>query len=531
MSDPVTPARASPALPHETPSESRNRSLRYEYKSPQVRTESNRQADPPVSDPEPDAFANKHPRSSPASGRGKLKKLRDKLHSKVAEQRFAKVTPSKLYARSMLTFDLHPGTIADGEIPGESELFVKFVTDRKKSTGRGSLKELINKRIAFQVGAKAIALREAEKSKPATEQVSVDLPEPPVEPQVPAVEKVKPKKSKKKVFESRRETEMIEIPLAQDSRRTSDLLEVPLGQADVVSKENEIPTVSQTQVLMSQTQVYHHEDIDDPRIKTPKVAVESTPLPFLPTPQLDEREPDLAVPSFRLETVVEETDEETPKRERVPKFRNNFVDDEAEESEDCDNDSEGSGSDGFLSDLIASSPDESSQDGSRLARLHAEWMREQEDKFDPFAIKGRKESSEDVSDVKQRRKKALLAAAATKVPSKPVRQPLKPKKPKQTVPEPLQPAPKPNVPLGKPRVKKYPHRRSSVSSIGSELEFRVGSDVLNRNKRSSFAFIKAPEKDKLDRILTSANLKDEAAAKASAGAVKLMGKKRFAFGD
>jgi hypothetical protein len=420
----------------------------------------------------------------------------------------------------MLTFDLHAGITGDGEVPGETELFVKFVTNRKKSTGRGSLKELINKRIAFQVGAKAIALREAEKSKPVTEEVSAESPEPPI----PG--KVKSKKLKKKVIKSRRETDMIEIPLAQDSRRTSDRLEVPLGQ-----DENEVPTVSQTQALMSQTQVYHHEDIDDPRIKTPKVAVESTPLPFLPTPQPEEREPDLAVPSFRLDTVVEETDEETPKRERFPKFRNNFVDDEAEESEDCDNDSDESGSDGFLSDLIASSPEESSQDGSRLARLHAAWMREQEDQFDPFAIKGRKETSEDVSDVKLRRKKALLAAAATKVPTKPTRQPLKPKKSKHVLSEPPQPAPKSNVPVSKPRVKKYPHRRSSVSSIGSELEFRVGSDLLNQNKGSSFAFIKAPEKDKLDRILTCANLKDEAAAKASAGAVKLMGKKRFAFGD
>jgi hypothetical protein len=60
----------------------------------------------------------------------------------------------------MLTFDLHGGRLNDGEVVGETELFVKFVKNRRVSTGRGSLKELINKRIAYQVGAQVLAGRQ-----------------------------------------------------------------------------------------------------------------------------------------------------------------------------------------------------------------------------------------------------------------------------------------------------------------------------------------------------------------------------------
>ena len=90
--------------------------------------------------------------------------------------------------------------------------------------------------------------------------------------------------------------------------------------------------------------------------------------------------------------------------------------------------------------------------------------------------------------------------------------------------------------LTREAVKKYPHRKSSVSSACSELDIRIGGNILNRNDRSSvtggpFAFIKPPPRDKLEKAIASVSVREEATAKAMAGASKLMGSKRFAFGQ
>ena len=84
------------------------------------------------------------------------------------------------------------------------------------------------------------------------------------------------------------------------------------------------------------------------------------------------------------------------------------------------------------------------------------------------------------------------------------------------------------------RPKKYPHRRSSVSSACSEIQVRVGRQVLNGKQRPSvagpFPFIAAPPGEGLAKVAAKVNSHEEATSRAMAGASKLMGKKRFAFG-
>ena len=477
-----------------------------------------------------------------------LKRLKDQLALKLESQRLQKVSPSKLYAKSMLTFDLHKGPLADDEVPGDSELFVNFVTNRRRSSGRGSLKEMINKRIAYQTGAKVIALRQAETKENAEK---VNRKQPVTEPSVST--------STAPVHESR-ETKKHKVKkqraAPESARLSSEPLEVPLAQDDFPDSRNDDPVLSQTQVLhqedytLSQTQLYAPSQ---PRVSVTPTQVfrgdalprtASPSLPFLPTPQVArDAEPDTdtspEIIRRSLETVFEEEEEES----QVPvrrKGRNRFIEDEADESDDCEGSDDEDEEDGFLSDLIASSSEDEpgTQDEARMARLHAQWMREQEDSFDPFAVKGRKGIAEDNEHeaVKARRIRQAKAVKQleekVKLPKKPIRVP------KKTKPEPLVQAPvksSSTVNGQPPRAKKYPNRRSSVSSIGSELDLHVGRNMLNRARRSSlgasgtFSFIAVP--DKLGQIVAAAARKDEESAKAAAGSSRLMGKKRFAFGD
>jgi hypothetical protein len=463
-----------------------------------------------------------------------LKRLKDQLALKLDSQRLQKVTPSKLYAKSMLTFDLHKGPLADDEVPGDSELFVNFVTNRRRSSGRGSLKEMINKRIAHQTGARALALRKAE-AKENSEKLNQERVD----------SQIKVDESSASVHDTRERkrhkvTKQRAVP--ESARLSSESLEVPLGQEESTEARNENPILSQTQVLhredpaLSQTQPYVPTDAHVSATPTQVFRGDALPrtaspsLPFLATPQVDgdaESESSPEIPRRRLETVFEE----------VPRGRNRFIEDEADESDDCDGSDDEEGEDGFLSDLIASSSEDEmgTQDEARMARLHAQWMREQEDSFDPFSIKGRKALPEDVGfeDIKARR--ARYAKAAKQLEDKP-KLPKKPNRlPKKT--KPVVDVVKPVEIKGRvqPRPKKNPNRRSSVSSIGSDLDLHVGRNMLNRARRSSlgvkgtFSFISVP--DKLEKTMAEAARKDEASAKAAAGSSKLMGKKRFAFGD
>jgi hypothetical protein len=449
----------------------------------------------------------KHARSTPQSGRGKLKKLREQVRSKVSAQRIARASPSHIVSKSMLTFDLHGGRIGNDEIPGESELFVNFVKDRRASNGRGSLKELINKRIALQVGAQALAVREAEKNVANTKQLQK-----PVTTENSSMQSAGGKSSIPK-----KKSERVNKPV-HVSRRGSEFLEVPLAQ-----EELEEPMMSQTQVFersqpLTQTQIYRPEE--------PENEGEESQLPFLSTPLvMDWGRP--RSDCDHLEPVTEE-DEEEPVQPKRAAGRNRFVDDEAEESGEGSEDLTDDGEDTDLSDLIASSPEESQSQGGH-ARLHAKWLEEQENSFDPFAIKNR-------SDGESMKAKRRLRRALFPINELPI--PIKTKKPAKTAGKPAKkeeevvpPVPKPREPV---RVKRYPHRKSSVSSACSELDIHVGGQTLNNRPRPSsgtFSFIQAPPKDKLEKATSSLLSREEATAKAMAGATKLMGNKRFAFGQ
>ena len=89
-----------------------------------------------------------------------MKKLRDEVAAKIAARKFYTGSPSKVLANSMLSFDLCTGSrLLEDDVNGEDELFVKFVTNRRKSSGRGTLQHLINKRIALQTSSKQIEQR------------------------------------------------------------------------------------------------------------------------------------------------------------------------------------------------------------------------------------------------------------------------------------------------------------------------------------------------------------------------------------
>jgi hypothetical protein len=430
----------------------------------------------------------------------------------MAAQRIARASPSHIVARSMLTFDLHGGKIDSEEIPGESELFVKFVKDRRTSNGRGSLKELINKRIALQVGAQALANREADKNAKAQKATDKE----PEAPQEVKPKPVKPKSHKKK------KPEKVSKPVIT-SRRDSEFLEVPLGQDDL-----DDPLVSQTQVLersqevMSQTQVYR------PESPTP---VEETRLLFLATPQVDIglwSETLQRTEGEHLEPVMEEEENEGEEpSQRKPVRRNRFIDDEAEESGDGSEEFSDDGSGTDLSDLIASSPEQSQSQGDH-ARLHAEWLHQREEAYDPFAVKNRHQEEVGELKAKRRLRRALFPINELPIPAKP-------KKPTKKIEKQVKPVETiPSVPRAREpiRVKKYPHRKSSVSSACSELDVRVGGQPLNNRPSSgTFSFIQAPAMEKLEKASASITVREEATAKAMTGATRLMGNKRFVFGQ
>ena len=470
----------------------------------------------------------KHSRSTPTSGRGKLKKIRDGLRDKLAAQRLATASPSKIFAKSMLSFDLHAGPLHEDEVPGENELFVQFVTDRRRSSGRGTLRELINKRIALQTGAQALAQRQA-RAAPAPG--AADPPKP-----------TEPEKGKSKVRPDTKVNKKKAQPPSDEvtSRRVSDL-EIPLAQ-DSISE----PPVSQTQVLnpewaMSQTQVLNPPDANGASFESPKAA--SQEIPFMSTPLVPPVRS--AVESDRLETVVEEDESEEgtvyqdsepegprERKERSRRVRNLFVDDEADESEDClSGDEDEDEEDSDLSDLIASEP-ETQDDGCAHVALHQRWLMEQENQFQVG-------KSRDEGEVGNRRRRARPVVNPIAVLQQPVKaKPANRKPVSRAVEKALEQAPAnttfqvPKAQKGPPRPKKFPHRKSSVSSACSELDIRINNQILNKPRRRSglFNFIAPPDAGLLQRAQDRAATKEAQEAKASAGS-RLLGSSRFAFGN
>ena len=455
----------------------------------------------------------KHGRSTPLSGRGKLKKIREDLLEKLAAQRLITASPSRIFSKSMLSFDLHAGPLLDDEVPGENELFVKFLTDRRRSTGRGTLRELINKRIALQTGAQALAQRQA-KIGPPPQQV-------PSEPALDPSRKPKRDTRPKPDAPIRKKKNELKAESLNTSRRVSDL-EIPLAQDEYVTSQ---PAVSQTQIfnpdLLSQTQVLSRDQVGSPRARTPHSAREN--IPFMSTPLVAPTQED--VERYPLETV----EEEEPRSESPPKprrERNRFIDDEADESEDCLSGDEEDDDDSDLSDLIASSP-ESDNDASDHIALHQKWLMEQENQI-PSAPR-------DESTKPRRRPRPVADPSRvllnSKLAGKPKPIKVQLKKPvNPTVPEAAQPVAASKI-KGPPRARKFPHRKSSVSSACSELDVRVGRQLLNHSRRSGlFDFIAPPDAAALRKIQNNSIVREEEAAKSAAGS-RLMGTRRFAFGD
>lgn len=475
----------------------------------------NRLKSPQVLFQGPEKERAKHPRSTPSSGRGKLKRLKERISSKIAGQRFTKASPSHLVSRSMLSFDLHAGPLHEDEIPGDSELFVKFVKDRRGSTGRGSLKELINKRIALQVGAKALAVRQVA-ANPAPAEPSEKPKEKPAKPIRLKADKAR--SGSPKAQNAIQPNPYEQVKEGEVSRRASELLEVPLAQDDFPPES----TCSQTQVFerpeLSQTQVLQ---------RTPLRPDSEPDLPFLPTPQVDVLEPVEEESESDCSSEVENAIKAKPKMKKV---FNPFLDDEAEGSEDGSHGgSSDSESDSDLTDLIASSPEEEGSPTSH-ARLHAKWLREEEERlFD--------ENRPPANDGEQKRRNRMKLRMPLPVFQPQIKKHV-PKKKSEKIVEAANTVVEEKKEIKKPppiaRPKKFPHRRSSVSSACSELEVRVGTQILNQKERPSvtgpFAFIEKPDEDRLAKAAAKITAHEEATSKAMAGASKLMGKKRFAFG-
>jgi len=414
---------------------------------------------------------------------GKLKKIKEDVALKIADRRLLKASPSRLCAQSMLSFDLERYG-SDEVLGGDDELFVKFVTDRRRSSGRGTLRTLINKRINLQVGATALAQRRAEKVSVKAEVETVTLPR--IE-ELP--EKPKRKKKKKK--------EVIPAPSSRES-----ILEIPLGQEDSGSEQS---TISQTQVFGRDEEIFISQTQVLSRSEPP------TPLAFMPTPRVE-----------RLETVEEE-----PERRVRKVFRNPFVDDEAEQSEDggeIGSSDESSGSDADLSDLIASSGSEIADDDPFAhAKLHREWLEDQENRE---LVEGGKESKE-VGASERARRRALALAKLETSKKECVKKKEKLKGEKSERKKIIEIAPT-RVPVGKisHRPRKFNNRKSSVSSSCTDLDIRVISALP---KSGGFSFLLAPAENVLASVSEKMTAKMDAESRNATGS-RLMGSKRFVFG-
>jgi len=441
----------------------------------------------------------KHLRSTPASGRGLSKKLRGNVTEQVSRLHSKKASPSRIFAQSMLTFDLHPGAqLGEDQLPpGESDLFVKFVTNRRKSDGRGSLRELINKRIALQSSGQILAQRRELNQKPA-----------------PPVEKPELKTVQKKTQKSDRS-----ITSTSRVQRVSDMLEIPLGQDEDPSSSESPRTDMVDNVCLSQTQVWrgmeavpsHTPDLIPPQYTSPH-EVSEEPCESSQDKVAQESS------SESSERSAEWPSTGSPRGRHRPQ-RNRFIDDEAsQESDASQDDEEGSSDDADLSDLIASSSED--DDPSSHARLHMQWQQQVEDKYDPFK-KGR-DDIRPANDKENRRKNRLLATAAVTTGRKLDKN--KPQKPMAAPP--MAPPAWTLINKKRPGPKRNPHRRSSVSSCDGSIRI----EIIRESKKSEiFSFITAPPKSALDKIQQRQELKT-IAEETAAAPQRLQGSKRFVFG-
>ena len=569
MSNPVTPLRGSPAKENKTPgnvSRAPNSTRKALFKSPQVQFADGTEDAPRLP---------KHERSTPSSGRGKLKRIKDELVTKLASLKPQTASPSHVLSRSMLSFDLQSGTRFGNDndlIAGESGLFVKFLKDRRNSTGRGTLQSLINRRIGYQTGVQALAQRQAAKAKqvappPSAATKPATLPDPP-KPHIPQV-KLKGKKVVCRpvpVPVSNRESDQytLEIPLGQDqtARCSVAVSEAAMSQTQVFQRGTE-PRMSGS-VCMSPTQVLER-NVPETRCASP-IRVDCTEL-LAPvnesssTPAgdtLDSSPPTRAKSVTSASTPLETESVSSPADTEIASMPNltqplsatgtsplpfmptpavkqggarknarvRFMDLEAELSgEEASGDEDDDGSESDLSDLIASSPEE---DTFNHASLHSKWLRENDEKI----------------HLPVRKKEAIPSVRRPQyryqdlVNTKFVNQKVKPSKATSSKAQsatsklsPVEPvaAPVQRKAETKPRVRKYPHRKSSVSS-STDVEVRVGARLLgSKGATGGFSFIAKPPVEKLQRIVEIDEAKLVAESKAAAGQ-RLCGAKRFVFG-
>ena len=577
MSNPVTPLRGSPAKENKTPgnvSRAPNSTRKALFKSPQVQFADGTEDAPRLP---------KHERSTPSSGRGKLKRIKDELVTKLASLKPQTASPSHVLSRSMLSFDLQSGTRFGNDndlIAGESGLFVKFLSDRRNSTGRGTLQSLINRRIGYQTGVQALAQRQAAKAKQAAPPPSAatkptTLPDPP-KPHIPRV-KLKGKKVVSRpvaVPVSNRESDQytLEIPLGQDqtARCSVAVSEAAMSQTQVFQRGTE-PRMSGS-VCMSPTQVLERNvpetrcaspiRVDCTELLAPVNESSSTPAGDTPDSSPPTRAKSVTSASTPLETesVSSPADTEiasmpnltqtssatgttplpfmpTPTVKQGATRKNTrmrFMDIEAELSGDeasGDEDDEDDESESDLSDLIASSPEE---DTFNHASLHSKWLRENDEKIHLPVRK--KEAIPSVRRPQYRYQDLVSTKIAhprgmnvKAVSSKAVK--ATSSKPLPTKPSPVEPvaAPIQRKAEAKPRVRKYPHRKSSVSS-STDVEVRIGARLLgSKGATGGFLFIAKPPVEKLQRIVEIDEAKLVAESKAASGQ-RLCGARRFVFG-
>ena len=194
-------------------------------------------------------------------------------------------------------------------------------------------------------------------------------------------------------------------------------------------------------------------------------------------------------------------------------------------------DDEDDESESDLSDLIASSPEE---DTFNHASLHSKWLRENDEKIHlPVRKKEAIPSvrrpqyryqdlvSTKIAHPRGMNVKAVSSKAVKATSSKPL--------PTKTSPVEPVAAPIQRKAEAKPRVRKYPHRKSSVSS-STDVEVRIGARLLgSKGATGGFLFIAKPPVEKLQRIVEIDEAKLVAESKAASGQ-RLCGARRFVFG-
>ena len=447
--------------------------VRSSFKSPQVNFD-----------------AMRHARTSPKPGRRSWKRKKEILDKRKAAFSHKVVSPSVVFSRSMLSFDLEARRDNEEDVVGENELFVKFCSNRRQSTGRGTLQTLINKKIALQATGRVLVQRQA--------QDTADVPKPTESPVLTKPAKQKTKKSLK-IDPVRCRQYELEIPLAQEAR--DSLSSLPSEHQDGLSQTQVYAPQDSVQAELSQTQIYVPAGTIQPGIPHTQVYVSMDSIRAI-------SQTSVCSPSPVDDACTSKIPFMSTPLPSIPEGRSwaRFLDLEASQSEDgehgcSDEDEEASD----ISGLLASDDEDLNEDGSAHALLHRQWEEEaeqqriesQEPNHVPRRLRMANVSLEQLSRV----------VTKAKIPNKP---PIKSVKPAPSKPVVAKSFPQREY---VPRAKKYPNRRSSVSSCGA-----VEIIPPQKDNGGTFSF------------LSGGSIACNVVEPKPTGQ-RLMGAKRFAFGD